>query len=235
MLDFRDARVLVVGGGSGIGLAVAAAAAGQGARVVIAGRSEARLLTAAEGLVGQVEARVLDATDAEAVEAFFAAGQTYDHAVVTAAAFRSAPVRELPLEMARAVFESKFWASYNVARAAAIAPDGSLTLVSGVASVRFSRGRAVVSAAAAAVEALTRGLALELSPIRVNCVSPGMVDTPMLRAARAPGGAEQVARERTPVGRLGRPQEIALQVLACMGNRFMTGSVVYLDGGYTLA
>jgi NAD(P)-dependent dehydrogenase (short-subunit alcohol dehydrogenase family) len=235
MLDFGGARVLVVGGSSGIGLAVAGAAAGQGAQVVIAGRTEARLRTAAEQLGGDVEALVLDASDAAAVDAFFAPGQAYDHVVVTAAAFRSAPVRELPLETARAVFDSKFWASYNVARAATIAPDGSLTLVSGVASVRFSRGRAVVSAAAAAVEALTRGLALELSPIRVNCVSPGMVDTPMLRAARTPGAAEQVARERTPVGRLGLPEEIALQVLACMGNRFMTGSVVYLDGGYTLA
>jgi NAD(P)-dependent dehydrogenase (short-subunit alcohol dehydrogenase family) len=235
MLDFRGARVLVVGGSSGIGLAVAEAAVGQRARVVIAGRTEARLRAAAEDLGGHVEARVLDATDAEAVDAFFATGEVYDHAVVTAAAFRSAPVRELPLETARAIFESKFWASYNVARAAAIAPEGSLTLVSGVASVRFSKGRAVVSAAAAAVESLTRGLALELSPIRVNCVSPGMVDTPMLRGARAPGAAEQVARERTPVGRLGRPEEIALQILACMGNRFMTGSVVYLDGGYILA
>jgi NAD(P)-dependent dehydrogenase (short-subunit alcohol dehydrogenase family) len=130
---------------------------------------------------------------------------------------------------------SKFWGSYRVARAAQIAGNGSLTLVSGAAAVRAAKGRSLQTAINAAVEALTKGLALEFAPVRVNTVSPGVVETPIwsgLDDARIAQIKEMA--KRTAVGRVGQPEEIAQQIIACMTNRFMTGSIIYLDGGYLL-
>lgn len=231
MFDLTESRVLVVGGGSGMGLATAELAAAEGAEVVIAGRSADKLKAAATRLGDHVEARLIDITDDASVEAFFAAGEVWDHVVVTAASFRAGPVKTLPMEDAYAAMQSKFWGSYRVARAATIAPGGSLTLVSGAAARRPAPGRAMIAAAAGAVETLTVGLAAELAPVRVNCVSPGLIDTPMLRAARGVD-FEAVARRATRLGRVGRPEEAALQILACMANPYMTGAVVSVDGGY---
>ena len=102
-------------------------------------------------------------------------------------------------------------------------------------STRANKGRALQTAINAAVEALTKGLALEFSPVRVNTVSPGLVDTPIfgnVDAARRAQIAELV--NRTPTKRFGQPADIAMQIVACMLNPFMTGSIIYLDGGYLL-
>ena len=230
LADLAGQRVLVIGGGSGIGLATAQCAAAQGARVTIAGRDAAKLAAAVATLGEDAAIASFDMTDAGQVESFFAGAPAFDHVVVTAAALHSGPVRELPLDKARAAFDSKFWGPYLVARFARIAGQGSLTLVSGAAARRPRAGRGAVAAASAAIEALTRVLAAELAPVRVNCVSPGLVDTPMLRAARAaiappPGLA---------TGRIGRSEEIAFQILACAANPYMTGVIVDVDGGLSL-
>lgn len=231
MFDLTDARVLVVGGSSGIGLAVAELAAAQGAKVVIAGRSAEKLADAVRVVGDRAEGRPIDITTDLSVEAFFAAGETWDHVVVTAAAFRSAPVKTQALDEAYAAMNSKFWGSYRIARHATIVAGGSLTLVSGAAARRPGPGRAMIAAAASAVETLARGLAVELAPVRVNCVSPGLIDTPMLRASRGVDMAE-VAKAVTRVGRVGEAREVALQILACMGNGYMTGAVIDVDGGF---
>jgi NAD(P)-dependent dehydrogenase (short-subunit alcohol dehydrogenase family) len=127
---------------------------------------------------------------------------------------------------------SKFWGAYRVARAARIAPKGSLTLVSGYLSIRPRKGAAIQSAINAAVEGLARGLALELAPVRVNTVSPGLVDTPLLdRFGDAKQGMLAQAASGLPVGMVGEPEHIARQIIACMTNAYMTGSTIYLDGG----
>jgi NAD(P)-dependent dehydrogenase (short-subunit alcohol dehydrogenase family) len=179
MSDFQDARVLVVGGSSGIGLATAAAFASAGARVTIASRSADRLAAAARVIPAPVSMAVLDLTSDEAVEAFCATGEPWDHAVVSAAQTRGGPARQLPLADAYAAMDSKFWGAYRLARALQWRDGGSLTLVSGQTSQR-PRGNAVLQGAInSALETLARGLALEMAPLRVNCVSPGTIDTPM--------------------------------------------------------
>jgi NAD(P)-dependent dehydrogenase (short-subunit alcohol dehydrogenase family) len=224
---FASQRVLVVGGSSGIGLATARLAATHGAKVSVAGRNPDRAAEAAASIGADTEYAAFDMIDEAAVEVFFAERSPFDHIVVTAAAIRSAPVRELPLDTARATFASKFWGPYLVARFARLTDAGSLTLVSGAAARRPRAGRAPVAAASAAIEALTRVLAAEFAPVRVNCVAPGLVDTPMLRAAR---GANAPAPQ-VPMARVARPEEIAFQILACAANPYMTGSIVDVDGG----
>ena len=221
-------HVLVIGGSSGIGQAVAAMAARHGASVTIAGRDAARLAAAVATAGG--EGAALDMLDETAVEAFFASREPFDHVIVTAAQLRSGPIRDLPLADAKATFDSKFWGSYLIARHAKIAEGGSLTLTSGAGGRRPRAGRAAVAAATVAVEALTRVLASEFAPVRVNCVSPGLVDTPLLRSVR-PASSPPPPQ---PVARVASPEEIAFQILACAVNPFMTGAIVDVDGGLAL-
>jgi len=228
-------NVVVVGGSSGIGLATAALAKSEGASVIIASRSAERLRAAADGIGARgIEA---DVTSDASVEALFKACGQVDHVVVTAAQLRAGPFKTQSMEDARATMESKFWGAWRVARRAEIAPGGSLTLVSGFLSMRPRPATAIVGAANGALEALTRSLALELAPVRVNAVSPGVIDTP-IRAAM-PEDARRKMLEQTaaalPVGRVGTGEDIGRQILAFMAIGFATGSIVYLDGGGTIA
>jgi NAD(P)-dependent dehydrogenase (short-subunit alcohol dehydrogenase family) len=177
--ELNHARVLVVGGSSGIGLATAAAAAEAGAAVTIASRSQTKLESAVNTLGKTASAVALDTGDVAAVERFFANEAPWDHIVVSAAQTPSGPVRSLSLADAKIAMESKFWGAYRVARAAKIREGGSLTFVSGFLSVRPSANSVLQGAINAALEALARGLALELAPVRVNAVSPGLIATPL--------------------------------------------------------
>jgi NAD(P)-dependent dehydrogenase (short-subunit alcohol dehydrogenase family) len=227
--------VVVVGGSSGIGLATATLAKAEGATVTIASRSAERLRAAAAQCGG---ARTIetDVTSDASVEALFKACGRVDHVVVTAAQLRSGPIKTLSIEDAKATLESKFWGAWRVARCADIAPGGSLTIVSGYFSIRPRPGVAIVSASNGALESLARSLALELAPVRVNAVSPGLIDTP-IRAAM-PEEARRKMLEQTaaalPVKRVGAGEDVARQILAFMTIGFATGSIVYLDGGGSL-
>jgi NAD(P)-dependent dehydrogenase (short-subunit alcohol dehydrogenase family) len=228
----QDKRVLVVGGSSGIGQAVAQQAAALGAHVTIASRSAEKLTRAAQA-IGDVQTAVLDSTDAQAVEAFFSSQDAFDHIVVSAAVTPIASVRDLSLSDARRAMESKFWGAYHVARAARLTERGSLTLVSGFLADRPAAGAALQGAINAALDSLARGLALELSPTRVNTVSPGMIDTPLWAAM------DEASREAmyagvaasVPAKVMGQPADVANAVLYLMQTPFATGSTVRVDGG----
>jgi len=153
--------------------------------------------------------------------------------VVTAAQLRTGPFKTVSMDDVRATMEGKFWGAWRVARAAEIRAGGSLTLVSGFLSIRPRPNSAIVGASNGALESLTRALALELAPVRVNCVSPGVIDTP-IRAAMPEAARKDMldkAAAALPVRRVGLGEDIAQQILAFMTNGFATGSIVYLDGG----
>lgn len=237
MNTLASQTVLIVGGSSGIGAATAKAFAALGAHVTIASRSQAKLDAAAAGIGASVRTAVLDTTDAAAVEAFFAKAGPFDHVVVSAAQTASGPVRQLPLADAHAAMDSKFWGAYRVARAARIAEGGSLTLISGFLGVRPSKTSVLQGAINAALDALARGLALELSPVRVNTVSPGLIETPLW--SKLPDDARQSmfegAAARLPARRVGQPEDVANAVVYLATTPFATGSTVLVDGGGAIA
>lgn len=237
MNTFPSRKVLVVGGSSGIGEAVAKAFAVGGAEVTIASRSKTKLDQAAQAIGREVQVAVLDTADVAAVEMFFADHGPFDHVVISAAQTPTGSVRELPLESARAALDSKFWGAYHVARAARIAEGGSLTFVSGFLSVRPSKGTVLQGAVNAALEALARGLALELSPVRVNTVSPGLIATPLWSklSDEARGAMYEAAAERLPARRIGKAEDVANAVVYLAATPFATGSTVLVDGGGTIA
>jgi NAD(P)-dependent dehydrogenase (short-subunit alcohol dehydrogenase family) len=231
----NHARVLVVGGSSGIGLATAAAAAGAGAAVTIASRSQTKLESAVSTLGKTARAVALDTGDVAAVERFFT--DEADHIVVSAAQTPSGPVRSLSFADAKIAMDSKFWGAYRVARVAKIREGGSLTFVSGFLSVRPSANSVLQGAINAALEALARGLALELAPVRVNAVSPGLIATPLWSGM--PNDKREAmfasAAQRLPARRVGQPEDIANAVMFLVTTPFATGSTVRVDGGGAIA
>jgi NAD(P)-dependent dehydrogenase (short-subunit alcohol dehydrogenase family) len=231
----KGQKVVVVGGSSGIGFSTAELATREGAEVIIASRNPERLKAAADN----IDARAIpaDVTSDQSVEDLFRACGPVDHVVVTAAQLRSGPFKTVAMDDVRATMEGKFWGSWRVARFAEIRPGGSLTLVSGFLSIRPRPNSAIVGAANGAIESLARSLALELAPVRVNCVSPGIIDTPIRAAMPEAARRDMLAKTAAslPVGRVGVGEDIARQILAFMTIGFATGSIVYLDGGALIA
>src|SRR3982074_1354126 len=224
-------KVVVIGGSSGIGLATAEMAKREGADVIIASRNAERLNAAAEKL--GATAIAADVTSDESVAALFQNCGPVDHVVVTAAQLRSGPFKTVAMEDVRATMEGKFWGAWRCARAAEFRAGGSLTLVSGFLSIRPRPNSAIVGAANGAIESLARGLALELAPVRVNAVSPGIIDPPIRAAMPEEARRDMLAKTAAslPVGRVGVGEDIARQILAFMTIGFATGSIVYIDGG----
>lgn len=225
--------VVVIGGGSGIGLACAEAAHASGASVVISGRSPEKLALAKERIGGKVLSVPVDVTDEAAVRGLFEQVERVDHLIVTAAETAVSDVRG-DTEVPRSTLDIRVWGGYHAARHAAPKMEGgSLTLMSGVSARRPYPGSALTAASTGAVEALTRALALELAPIRVNAIRSGIVDTPLLDGFHGERKERVLAdlAARLPVGRVGEPEDIADAALFLMGNGFVTGATLTVDGG----
>ncbi|WP_243287116.1 SDR family oxidoreductase [Geothrix terrae] len=243
MMNARLARhILVVGGSSGMGLALAGSLLAQGDTVTIVGRSPERLAKACTELaaLGRPRALVADATDEADVVRLFEEIGPLDHLVTTAADMSGAyaPLPDLEVAAARRVMDSKVIGPWLLAKHGAprLAPGGTITFTSGIAAHRPLSKGSLVAAANGALESLVRALAVELAPIRVNAVSPGWVDTPIWEAVAGAGKAEilEGMARRLPVGRIGRPADIAEAIEAVMRNGFITGTVLHADGGHRL-
>jgi len=220
-----------------MGLAAAANLAESGARVVIASRSKEKLENARRAISKPIETRALDIRSEPAVSEFFKDFGAFDHLVISASDAALGPFLEMSVAAAQQFFDSKFWGAYRVARFGAphIAKDGSITFFSGAASQRGTPGLAAGSAINAALEALGRSLAVELAPIRVNTVAPGLIATPVWDAIMPERAKEEFfagAAAKLPLKRIGTPEEVAHAVRYLIENTYTTGTVLFPDGGY---
>jgi len=177
---------------------------------------------------------VADVTDESSIRALFEGEPRVDHLFVPAGELRpgDGDVLGADLRGLRSVLETRLLGVVNVVRQ--VRPKmagGSITLMSGLYSTRPAPGGAFGAAAVAAVEGMTRALALDLAPARVNAVAPGLVDTPLWNAFGAQREAILAQGAALPVGRIGRPEEVAEAVLFLMSNGFVTGTVLAIDGG----
>ncbi|KJH70188.1 SDR family oxidoreductase [Aliterella atlantica] len=237
-MRLSNKAVVVVGGSSGIGLAVAKQAHSEGANVVILGRSSTKL-EQAKSLIGEnVKAIATDVMDELAIKQAFVEIGTFDHLFISAQDASTAPLLEITMEQLRPTLDSKIWGAFHVVKhsVSQIRPNGSIVFISGLAGRRGYSGLAVAGAANAGIEAVARNLAVELAPIRVNTVCAGVIDTDMLDRVFGDRRGEVVKAiaDKLPVKRIGKPEEIADAVLFLMGNGFMTGATLLVDGGDAL-
>ncbi|MFF9639924.1 SDR family oxidoreductase [Kitasatospora aureofaciens] len=236
---FAGQRTVVMGGSSGIGEATATAFAADGAEVVITGRDREKLDAAVARIGGSTSGVQLDATDPAALVAFFTATGTVDHLVVAVSgAAGGGAFAELDLADLAHGFDAKFWPQVRVLQAALphLRKDGSVTLITAASARAAIPGTAGLAAINGALEAMVPPLAVELAPLRVNAVSPGVIDTPWW--GRVPSEQRTALFDglaaTTPVGRVGRPEDVARAIHMFAANTFVTGVVLDCTGGANL-
>ncbi len=242
IMEIANTNVLIVGGGSGMGQALAKRCLDAGAKVIIAGRNEDKLKRACEELQtpAALDSITVDISQENQVANLFERIGRLDHVVSTAAdidgAYELLPA--LNLKAAQRVVESKFYGPLLLAKYATpmLSAGGSIAFTSGIAAYRPAARGSVVAAVNAALEGLVRALAIELAPIRVNAVPPGWVDTPIWSfvAGDKKNDTLRAMAERLPVGRVGRPDDIADAIGFLMGNTFTTGTILHVEGGHRL-
>src|ERR1700677_1363723 len=212
--DLREKRVVILGGSSGIGLAVAELAASQGAKIVIASSNSERVQKAVEKLEGNARGHTLNLSYESAVENFFGKLGAFDHLVFTAGdTLHLHDLATTDLKQARQAFELRYWAALAAVKYGSknIRKGGSIVLTTGIAGQRPQKGWVIAASVCGTIEALTRALAVELAPIRVNAVSPGVVRTNLWQnmSAEEREHLYESVGNSLPVGRVGQASEIA--------------------------
>lgn len=235
----ENKRVVILGGSSGIGLAVAEEAASQGAKVVIVSSNPERVQEAIQSIGGEALGQAVDLSEERAVENFFRELGAFDHLVFTAGdSLQLHELASLNLKQARRAFELRYWSALAAVKYGSpqIRTGGSVVLTTGIAGQRPQSGWLIAASVCGSIEALTRALAIELAPIRVNAVSPGVVRTNLwqnMSSAEREQLYESVGN-RLPVGRVGEAHDIAQAYLFLMKEGFGTGQTVVVDGGTVL-
>jgi NAD(P)-dependent dehydrogenase (short-subunit alcohol dehydrogenase family) len=239
-MSFQGQRVVIIGGSAGIGEATARAFAAQDADVIITGRSKERLDQATLRIGHPVRLAVLDATNREALTAFFGSAGTVDHLVLAASpgAIGAGPIAALDEAALLQAFEGKVFAHVKAIQAALprLRGDGSVTIISAASARSAFPGTAALAGANGALESMVPPLAVELAPLRVNAVSPGVIDTHWWNAM--PDDQRQAyfdaAAAVTPVRRVGKPEDVAQAIVYLACASFVTGTVLECTGGSNL-
>jgi NAD(P)-dependent dehydrogenase (short-subunit alcohol dehydrogenase family) len=236
--SLEGAHVVVVGGSSGIGKGVVEAAVAEGARVTIGARDQQRLDAVVAEFGGTVRAAPVDVTREDTVAEFFAGIDLVDHLAVCPGDDAPGSIYALSAAAIHRCLSTKIVGKLLCVRHAAprMPLDGSIVLLSGPTGHRPLAGFSVTGAANVGIGTLGRTLAIELAPVRVNVVVPGMIDTPFWQripeAERAAMFASTVTQ--VPAGRIGRPSDVAAEVIHLFHAEYVTGNVVFVDGGGSL-
>ncbi|WP_067707763.1 SDR family oxidoreductase [Nocardia yamanashiensis] len=214
MTTLQNQKVLIIGAGSGIARQIEQDAKESGAQVISVGRPE------------------VDLTDEDSIRALAERVGELDHLVSLAADHANGPVTELDRDAVHRAFDAKVIGPILLAKhfAPRFRPGGSILLFSGVAAWRPAPGRSVMAATNAAAATLAEALAVELAPLRVNALSPGIIDS---GAWDGPGKAaffEGVAA-RNPARRVGGTADVSAAALLALTNPFLTGATLHVDGG----
>jgi NAD(P)-dependent dehydrogenase (short-subunit alcohol dehydrogenase family) len=237
-MSLSKQRVVVIGGTSGIGFGVAKGAMADGASVVVGSSQQAKVDAIGSTLPG-AEAMQIDVKDEASVAQFFERIGSFDHLVFTAGDWGNFGGGRIDantdIRGAASQFDVRFWGALTVVKHAAprISQAGSITLTNGMIAHKPRKGAAVGSAMAGAVEHLARALAVELAPVRVNLVCPGLIRTGIWDAIPEDQREERLQKmtRRLPIPRVGEPNETTEAYLYLMRGGYTTGQVLRVDGG----
>lgn len=236
--------ILVTGASSGIGRATAIECSKMGARIIAVGRNEERLEATLSGCVGtRCEKRIVELTDNRQIEALVDSIPTVDGVVCAAGILISFPFQFAAPEKVEEEFRVNVFSTVELVRLLIrrkkISKGGSIVFLSSIGGTRITYiGNGTYGATKAALAAITKNLAVELAPkgIRVNCLMPGMIDTPLIHGGEFADRQLKADMERYPLGRYGRPEEVAYGAIYLLSDAgsFTTGAELVIDGGFTL-
>jgi len=234
----KGQRIVIIGGSAGIGYAVAECALAEGAKVTIGSSSAANVEAAVGRLDHGAGGGVANAGDEASIATFFEGLGDFDHLVFTAGDWgphlAAGPIAQMDFGSASEALRVRFWGAMRAVKhaLAGLAANGSITLTDGVLAHRPQKGAPLTAAFGGAIEHLARGLAVDLAPIRVNAVCPGLVLTE--RMAQAPSERIHQMTERQLLPRAADPGEVAQAYLYLMRGGYTTGQVLIVDGGRML-
>lgn len=239
MENLKGKKVVIIGGSSGIGLATAKLAASKGANIIIVSSKQERIDLALQEIKSESIGYPIDVTDEMQLKNLFEKIGLFDHLIFTAGEnLVLSTINETELQDARDYFNVRYWGAFAAVKYATpfIRATGSIVLTSGIASNRPNKGWALGASICAAMEGFTRAMAMELAPIRVNIVSPGVVKTQLWN------GMSENDREAMyinignalPVKRVGEAQDIAKTFVYLLEQEYGTGQTLIIDGGTSL-
>jgi len=238
-MELTGQRVVIMGGSSGIGFATARMLIDAGAEVNITGRNQDKIDAAVSQLGERAHGSVVDATSISQVQTFFHEFGTFEHLVLAVSGAAGAgEFRSLNLQELRHGFEAKFWPQVAVAQMSleTLRHDGSLTFITAGSARKARPGTVGLAAINGALDTMVPTLAVELRPLRVNAVSPGVIATPWWDRVPENFRNDFFAQSAAsaPAGRVGQPEDVAQAIVFLIQNTFVTGSIIDCDGGARL-
>lgn len=237
-MNFENKTVVIIGGTSGIGFGVAQKIVSNGGNVILGGRSQDKIDESSKKLGARAKGLIIDNTDKESIKQFFAQIQSFDYLFTPGASYTVGGIHDLNDDEAESPFRSKFWGQYYAVKEGSkkINPDGAIVLMSGAASVRPLKGSAAYAACNAAIEGLGKALAIDLSPVRVNTISPGTTDSDLWQ--NRPESIRKTVfnmwKNISLTQKVITVDEVSDAVCFLLINSGITGSTLFVDGGYTL-
>ncbi|SDR09545.1 NAD(P)-dependent dehydrogenase, short-chain alcohol dehydrogenase family [Chryseobacterium soldanellicola] len=239
METFKNKKVVILGASSGLGLATAKAAAEEGANLVIVSSNQERIDDALKNLPKGTEGYAIDLSKEENIRLLFENIGKFDHLVYTAGEnLNLSSLSETDLQKARDFFTLRYWGAIAAIKYAApnMNEGGSINLTSGIANQRPGAGWALASSICGAMDGLCRAMAVELAPIRVNAVAPGVIRTNLWNgmSEEKKNDFYKNVGDSLLVKRVGEAEEIAQSFIFLMKQAFVTGQIITIDGGTVL-
>lgn len=234
-MNLQNQKVVIAGGSSGIGLATARLLSSQNALVTVTGR-DADKLKKVKNEFPAINPVLLDSGNSQALQEFFSANGKFHHLVITVSGAKGGGLfSSLSLADLREGFEAKFWPHVQTMQAALpyLEKDGSITIITAASTDSRLPGTSGLAAINGALEVMIPILAKELQPLRVNAVSPGVIDTSwwnFLNEQDKKATFEQFSKQ-VCVGRVGQPEEVAAAILSVISNRYINGTTLSCNGG----
>jgi NAD(P)-dependent dehydrogenase (short-subunit alcohol dehydrogenase family) len=235
----NNKKVVILGGSSGIGLATAKAAGIAGAQIVIVSSNQQRIDNALQQLPKGSTGIAVDLNNEQQVQTLFKQLGNFDHLVYTAGeSIQLINIADVAVADAKNYFNLRYWGAFTAVKYASpyINAGGSITLTGGIAALRPGAGWSLGASICAAMEGFMRAMAIELAPVRVNLVSPGVVKTNLWNSMTAEEreGLYTNVGNNLPVKRVGEADDIAQTYLYLMQQQYSTGQTVIVDGGNVL-
>ena len=234
-MDINGKKAIVFGGTSGIGLSATQMLSDKGAHVIALSRNPDKL----KNVPKNVTTKKMNVLDRDALEKFFQEVGEYDILVnsATGGARAVGPFLSMDLDGYKASFD-KLWGYTNVVRYGTkfLKNKGNIVLVSGSPARKCRPGQIAISSVGGAVEAFARGIAPEITPKRINIVSPGIIDTPMspLQGKEREDYYKNTTNNNL-IPRAGTPDEVATGIIFAIENEFITGTTIDIDGGWLIS